>query len=121
MYTFRSAASYGGDHQAIQVDVSDSASVTLLFKKLKSSFPDKKTTCVVNSAGIVERPTPIATMSDAVFDKTISTNLRVSRNEPITNTHKRKGGPKAPRFLKLPCGNFPVKHSGEPITSMCSK
>ncbi|KAM7303364.1 putative short chain alcohol dehydrogenase [Ixodes scapularis] len=69
-------ASYKGDHRAINVDVSDSTAVDVLFEKIKSSFPGRKITCVVNSAGVVEKPTLLAEMSDTVFDNTISTNLR---------------------------------------------
>ncbi|CAN7989624.1 unnamed protein product [Ixodes pacificus] len=69
-------ASYKGDHRAINVDVSESTAVGELFKKIKSSFPGRKITCVVNSAGVVEKPTLLAEMSDTVFDNTISTNLR---------------------------------------------
>ncbi|XP_029826536.2 (3R)-3-hydroxyacyl-CoA dehydrogenase-like [Ixodes scapularis] len=69
-------ASYKGDHRAIYVDVSNSTAVDLLFKDITSSFPTRKVSVVVNSAGIVETPTPIVEMGDTAFDDTIATNLR---------------------------------------------
>ncbi|CAN7995384.1 unnamed protein product, partial [Ixodes hexagonus] len=69
-------ASYKGNHKAILVDISNSTAVSNLFEDIKSSFPRKTVSAVVNSAGIVERPAPIQYMTDTAFDDTLATNLR---------------------------------------------
>ncbi|KAG0425064.1 hypothetical protein HPB47_027749 [Ixodes persulcatus] len=69
-------ASHNGDHRAIFVDVSNSTAVSNLFKEIEASFPDRKISVVVNSAGITGPQTPFAETSDAMFDDVVGTNLR---------------------------------------------
>uniref|UniRef100_A0A6B0V9I3 (3R)-3-hydroxyacyl-CoA dehydrogenase n=1 Tax=Ixodes ricinus TaxID=34613 RepID=A0A6B0V9I3_IXORI len=69
--------SYKGDHRAIYVDVSNSTDVSNLFEEIESSFPGRKISVVVNSAGIAGvNMGPIQDTSDTEFDNVIGTNLR---------------------------------------------
>ncbi|KAG0420102.1 hypothetical protein HPB47_003676, partial [Ixodes persulcatus] len=68
--------SYNGDHRAIYVDVSNSSSVSNLFEKIESSFPGRKVSVVVHSAGVLGTPGPIEETSDTDFDDVLATDLR---------------------------------------------
>ncbi|CAN7994696.1 unnamed protein product [Ixodes pacificus] len=69
--------SYKGDHRAIYVDVLNSTDVSNLFEDIESSFPGRKISVVVNSAGIPGvNMGPIQDTSDTEFDNVIGTNLR---------------------------------------------
>ncbi|CAN7939568.1 unnamed protein product, partial [Ixodes hexagonus] len=63
-------------HRGMYVDVRRSADVGALFREIRSEFPNKTLSLVVNSAGILHKPGPVGTISDAVFDDVIDTNLR---------------------------------------------
>ncbi|XP_029826604.2 (3R)-3-hydroxyacyl-CoA dehydrogenase-like [Ixodes scapularis] len=69
-------ASYKGDHRAIYVDVSNSTAVSNLFEEIESSFPGRKISVVVNSAGISGMLAPIEETNDTAYDLVIATNLR---------------------------------------------
>ncbi|KAH6944636.1 hypothetical protein HPB50_004413 [Hyalomma asiaticum] len=64
----------GDEHQAMSVDVADSASVDQLFANVTSTFA-QPISIVVNSAGILRRA-PLVESSDELFDEIMSVNLR---------------------------------------------
>lgn len=63
-----------GKHQAVSVDVADSASVDQLFANVTSTFA-QPISIVVNSAGILKKA-PLVESSDELFDEIMSVNLR---------------------------------------------
>lgn len=71
------AASLPGDagHQAVYVDVGDSASVAQLFDSIKAAYSALPLTAVVNCAGIGGM-VPIVDCSDELFDNIIRVNLK---------------------------------------------
>lgn len=65
----------GARHQAVYVDVGDSASVVQLFDSIKAAYPALPLTAVVNCAGIGGM-VPIVDCSDERFDDIIRVNLK---------------------------------------------
>ncbi|KAG0445004.1 hypothetical protein HPB47_005519, partial [Ixodes persulcatus] len=63
-------------HKGMYADVRRSADVESLFKDIRSAFPEKNLSLVVNSAGILQTPTPVDMTSDDLFDNIVATNLR---------------------------------------------
>ncbi|XP_040071530.1 (3R)-3-hydroxyacyl-CoA dehydrogenase-like [Ixodes scapularis] len=63
-------------HKGMYADVRRSADVETLFKDIRSAFPETNLSLVVNSAGILQTPTPVDRTSDDVFDNIVATNLR---------------------------------------------
>ncbi|CAN8021005.1 unnamed protein product, partial [Ixodes persulcatus] len=63
-------------HKGMYADVRRSADVESLFKDIRSAFPEKNLSLVVNSAGILQTPTPVDMTSDDLFDNIVATSLR---------------------------------------------
>ncbi|KAL1469568.1 hypothetical protein MTO96_041010 [Rhipicephalus appendiculatus] len=77
------AASLPGDamHQAVHLDVGDSASVEQLFVNIKGTYGALPLSAVVNCAGI-SGFVPILDCSDEMFDDVIRVNLKASAMAP---------------------------------------
>uniref|UniRef100_A0A090XEL7 Putative mitochondrial/plastidial beta-ketoacyl-acp reductase n=1 Tax=Ixodes ricinus TaxID=34613 RepID=A0A090XEL7_IXORI len=63
----------GENHMAIHTDVSVRANVTHLFERVEQIYGTVD--IVINSAGIIQRPSLFTNTSEAAFDKVLSVNL----------------------------------------------
>ncbi|CAN7945606.1 unnamed protein product, partial [Ixodes hexagonus] len=65
----------GTDHEALEVDVGESKSVSTLFENI-SKLCSRPASIVVNCAGILIAPTPLVGLSEQSFDDIMRVNLK---------------------------------------------
>ncbi|KAM7301317.1 3-oxoacyl-[acyl-carrier-protein] reductase FabG-like [Ixodes scapularis] len=64
------------EHMTAYVDVRNSTLVKEMFQCVKDAYPDKNISIVVNSAGIMHKPTLLVNLSECSYDNTMDTNLK---------------------------------------------
>ncbi|XP_029829743.3 3-oxoacyl-[acyl-carrier-protein] reductase FabG-like [Ixodes scapularis] len=64
------------EHMTAYVDVRNSTLVKEMFECVKGAYPDKNISIVVNSAGIMHKPTLLVNLSECSYDNTVDTNLK---------------------------------------------
>lgn len=68
----------GGQAFALKADVADSQAVRALFDSVEARLG--RVDMVVNNAGVMPAPTPLAELDDATFERVVSINLKGSFN-----------------------------------------